>query len=119
MSKRTNAISESDFLDQVLQLAKIHGWRTAHFRPAKTVDGWRTAVSGDGKGFPDILLVRGKQIIVAELKVGRNQLTGDQVLWLQAFEMAAVPAYKWTPDDWGEIEEVLQNGPAVMVQELR
>jgi hypothetical protein len=76
---RLPGITESEFLDQVLQYAKLRGWRSAHFRPAKTIDGWRTPVSGDGKGFPDLLLVRGDRVIVAELKVGKNKLTLEQI----------------------------------------
>jgi hypothetical protein len=30
----------------VIELAKLRGWRTAHFRPARTAHGWRTAVLG-------------------------------------------------------------------------
>lgn len=98
---------EEAFLAQVIAFAKLHGWRSAHFRPAKTERGWRTAVQGDGKGFPDLVLIRGDTIIVAELKVGRNQLTVEQRAWLVAFEMAGVPAYTWRPKDWSEIEQVL------------
>jgi hypothetical protein len=52
-------ITEAEFLAQVLQLAKLCGWLTAHFRPAKTAHGWRTAVQGDGAGWPDLVLLRG------------------------------------------------------------
>lgn len=102
-------ITESEFLDQVLQLAHAWRWRCAHFRPAKTADGWRTAVSGDGAGFPDLILVR-ERVIVAELKVGRRQVTGEQRAWLMAFEGANVAAYEWRPDDWDEITRVLERG---------
>ncbi len=49
-------LSEAEFTRQVLQLAKLRGHKTAHFRPAmlKGKDGqerWITAVQGDGKGF--------------------------------------------------------------------
>lgn len=102
------AITESEFLDQVLQLARLRGWRSAHFRPAKTIDGWRTAVSGDGKGFPDLLLIRGECVIVAELKVGNRKPTLEQIAWLAAFKAAQIPAFLWTPENWPEIESVLQ-----------
>lgn len=103
-------MTESDFLRQVLDLAAAYRWRTAHFRPARTADGWRTPVAGDGEGFPDLILVR-ERVIVAELKVGRNQVTGPQRLWLIAFEAAGVAAYEWRhPDDWPEIERVLRDG---------
>jgi hypothetical protein len=105
---RLPGITESEFLDQVLQYAKLRGWRSAHFRPAKTIDGWRTPVSGDGKGFPDLLLVRGDRVIVAELKVGKNKLTLEQIAWLAAFKGANIPAFVWTPGEWPEIERTLE-----------
>lgn len=77
-------VTEAQFQRQVLQLAVLTGWRTAHFRPAQNSRGeWRTAVAGDGKGFPDLVLVR-ETVLFVELKVGRNKLTTDQVEWRDA-----------------------------------
>jgi hypothetical protein len=59
MRPRVPPITEAAFLRQVLDLAKLRGWRTAHFRPAQTSRGWRTAVQGDGAGFPDLVGRRG------------------------------------------------------------
>jgi hypothetical protein len=46
-------LSEAAFTDAVIELARLGGWRVAHFRPARTASGWRTPVQGDGAGFPD------------------------------------------------------------------
>ena len=111
MSKkpRLPKITEDEFMRQVLELAKLRGWRTAHFRPARTKTGWRTAVSGDGKGFPDLILLRGNRMIVAELKVGNNTATPEQEAWIDAFaEVPGVLAFIWHPEDWPEIETVLK-----------
>lgn len=103
------AITESAFQRQVLDLARLRGWRVAHFRPAQTAKGWRTAVSGDGAGFPDLILIRGPRLIVAELKRSRKEkVRPAQAEWLAAFEAAGVPAFVWTPDDWTEIVEILR-----------
>ena len=102
-------ITEAAFQAQVLQLAKIHGWRSAHFRPAQTARGWRTAVSGDGAGFPDLILVRGYRLIVAELKRDAKQKPRpEQTAWLDAFRGVGAEVFLWTPGDWVEIERVLQ-----------
>lgn len=45
-------MTEAQFTDAVLEYAKVCGWRSIHLRPAKTEKGYRTAVQGDGKGFP-------------------------------------------------------------------
>jgi len=101
------AENEAGFTAAVLALARLRGWRCAHFRPARTLRGWRTAVAGDGVGFPDLLLVRAERLVVAELKVGRGQPTADQERWLAAFQAAGVEVYVWRPDQWDKIQEVL------------
>lgn len=101
-------ITEAEFLRQVLQYARLHSWMSAHFRPGMTRKGrWVTAVSGDGVGFPDLLLVKPPKLIVAELKVGKNQVTTEQRAWLYAFREAGILAFVWRPSDWPEIERVL------------
>lgn len=106
--------TEAEFTAQVIQLARHHGWRSAHFRPGIDRRGnWQTSVQGDGKGFPDLVLVRArtKSKLAAELKVGSNQVTPEQHAWLQDFEAVGVPAFTWSPADWQEIEKVLRDGP--------
>ncbi|MBX7169273.1 MAG: hypothetical protein K1X74_23270 [Pirellulales bacterium] len=105
---KTLKLSESGFTAQVLAYAKAMGWRTAHFRPAQTAKGWRTAVQGDGKGFPDLILVR-ERVVVAELKVGCNVPSLEQLAWLEAFAGAGVESYTWRPADWASIEKVLRS----------
>ncbi len=100
-------ISEAEFQTQVMQFAKLHGWRVAHFRPGLTKDGrWRTAVSGDGKGFLDLVLVR-ERVIFAELKTERGQLTPEQLAWAAVLEMAGQTVCVWRPSDWAGIEQTL------------
>ena len=106
----TAKITEAQFLAQVIQLAKLRSWRVAHFRPAMTRTGrWVTAVQGDGKGFPDLLLLRGKTQIVCELKVGNRGLTEEQQEWIAAFQETGVRAYCWRPSDWDSIEWILET----------
>lgn len=106
-------LTEAEFTRMVLKLARLRGWRTAHFRPAMRKDGsYRTAVQGDGVGFPDLLLVRGNVMLAAELKVGKNRTTPEQDEWLEAFDLVrGCYAMQWRPTDWPEIERVLEYGP--------
>lgn len=99
-------ITEEEFLQQVLQLARLYRWRTAHFRPARTAAGWRTAVAGDGKGWPDLVLVR-DVVIFAELKVAGRKPTPEQSQWIEALRAAGAQVHLWTPADWPEIEGIL------------
>ena len=88
---------EQAFQQQVLDLARLLGWKCYH-----THDSRRSV-----DGFPDLVGLKGGRKWVAELKVAGRKPTPAQVDWLQAFEKAGVPAYRWTPDDWAEIQEVL------------
>lgn len=102
-------MNEEQFTRQVIQLAQLRGWRTLHIRPARTAGGWRTPVQGDGKGFPDLLMIRGHSVIAAELKVGKGKLTPEQDRWLSDLENAGVTVFRWTERDWPEIETVLSG----------
>lgn len=106
-------VTEAEFTRQVLAMAYVFGWRSAHFRPARTADGWRTAVQGDGKGFPDVFAAHPKRgwVIAAELKVGRNKLTPAQADWIATLEAVGIATYLWTEKDWEDIESVLRDGP--------
>lgn len=103
------SVSEAEFTTQVIAFAKLHNWRVAHFRPAMRKDGtWRTAVSGDGVGFPDLVLIRGEVLLIAELKVKKNKPSPEQAKWLEAFRGAGIPATTWTPEMWPTIEAALR-----------
>jgi hypothetical protein len=102
-----STMKESEFTTMVLDLARYHGWRTLHLRPARTDSGWRTAVQGDGVGWPDLYMVRGGRVVAAELKVGRRQLTPEQTAWLTALGQTGAEVHVWWPKDWDLIEKVL------------
>lgn len=114
-------MDEETFTAQVLAEARQAGWRTLHIRPARTADGWRTPVQGDGRGFPDLLMLRGNQLIVAELKSGKpgmaaqKKLSNEQRTWADSWRayfgdfVGVWPGgfAVWTPYDMDEIREVL------------
>jgi hypothetical protein len=103
--------TEATFTRAVLQLAKLRGWRSAHFRPGRVMRGGRwtyeTPIDGDAKGFPDLVLIRGRRLLVAELKSGRGRTTPEQEQWLAAFRLAGVEAFVWKPGDWPAVEATL------------
>jgi hypothetical protein len=98
---------ERHFQEQVIDLARLYGWRVAHFRPAQTAKGWRTPVSADGKGFPDLVLVRDR-VIFAELKGELGRLTSDQRNWVGNLDRAGAEVHVWRPIDLEEIECTLR-----------
>lgn len=107
---RKRPISEKEFQSQVIAFARLHGWRVAHFRPARTRHGWRTPVAGYGAGWPDAVLVRGRSILFRELKNEKGQLSREQRDWLAALVAAGCDARTWRPRDWPNIEATLKRG---------
>ncbi len=107
-------MSEREFQSWVIDVARGLGWRVAHFRPAMTQRGnWITPVQADGKGFPDLVLVRRDRLIFAELKAEKGRLSKDQQEWLKALyhvenEMRGIAVYVWKPSDRDEIERILR-----------
>lgn len=91
-------VSEKEFMGAVVALAKRNGWLIYHAFDSRKSEA----------GFPDLLMIRGPRLIVAELKVGDNRPTAPQANWLDAFQaVPGVQAYLWKPENWAEILEVL------------
>lgn len=103
-------MNEAQLQQAVIELARLLGWRVAHFRPAMTAKGWRTPVEGDGKGFPDLVLVRGTRLIFAELKSDHGRLSIEQQEWNHWLILATPEVYVWTPEKWsdGRVEAMLR-----------
>lgn len=102
-------MTESDLLAAILDLAKLYGFRSAHFRPAMNAKGhWRTPVAGEGKGWPDLVLVKPPRVIVAELKSDTGRLSPEQEVWLALLrDLPGVECYVWRPGDLPAIAQLL------------
>lgn len=99
-------MNESELQTCVIDLAHALNYRVAHFRAAQTQKGWRTAVSADGRGFPDLVIAKPGRLIFAELKSSVGLLTDPQREWLSVLDNA----YLWTPKDWPQpIQSILEN----------
>lgn len=101
-------MTESEFQQRVIDLAKLQGWYVHHVRPARTANGWRTAVQGHS-GFPDLVLAKPGHLIIAELKSARGRLGPGQRQWLEAL---APHARIWRPDDWDVVRGHIQHPEA-------
>lgn len=107
--RTTRTIPETAFQQQVLALAKLRGWLTAHFRPGMDRRGnWSTAVAGDGSGFPDTILIRGTRLVIAELKSESGRVAPEQRAWLDAWRQTGAEVFVWRPSDFPAIEEALR-----------
>lgn len=108
--RELTAVTEGDLLTAVLDLARLFGLHVAHFRPAKTDKGWRTAVQADGKGYPDLTIVGSGGVLFRELKSATGALSREQKEWLHALRSAGADFEVWRPADLrsGRIERELR-----------
>jgi len=112
----TLAISETQLLDAIRDVAAWHEWLCYH-----TYDSRRSEA-----GFPDLVLVRGSRLLFVECKSERGWVRPEQRRWLEALGAIGGPqfgfdergvvvgprlpeVYVWRPADWrdGTIETVL------------
>lgn len=84
--------TEAEVQATLVDAARQFGWRFAHFRPARTAHGWRTAMTGD-VGFPDLTLARGSRLVFIEVKGEKGRLSPEQKAWRDA--LLAVPGVEW------------------------
>jgi hypothetical protein len=104
-----SGISEKQFQSKVIDLLHFYGYRVAHFLPAMDYRGqWRTPVSADGKGFPDIVAVRPEllgrtrtpRVLFIELKTDTGRMRKEQNEWATDLLGAGAEHYVWRPKDW-------------------
>lgn len=90
--------TEKQFQRQVVELAKLLGWRFYHTLRSE----------GSPPGWPDLVLIRRPRVIFAELKSERNALTSPQRACLEELRACGQEVFVWRPSDWEQITEVLR-----------
>jgi hypothetical protein len=101
-------ISEPAFMATVIDMAERLGWKVCHFhdsrrevRPGVFIGDKQAA------GFPDLVMVRGRRLLCAELKKEKGKLTPAQEEWMRVLRNVA-ECHVWKPSDFDLIEEVLR-----------
>jgi hypothetical protein len=104
-------VDERTFQDKIIEYARIRGWLVHHDRPARTADGWRTAIQGDA-GFPDLVLARLGRVVFAEVKTEKGTVSVPQKRWRTHLapegQIPDVEVFLWRPKDWPDIVKVLR-----------
>ena len=90
--------NEKAFTASVKKAAKQFGWLPYHTFNSKRSD----------PGFPDLVLVRGSELIFAELKMPKGRISEHQRNWAAKLTEAGQRIYLWRPADWDNILEVLR-----------
>jgi hypothetical protein len=110
------AVTETQFQEQVIALARYGGWKVAHYRPAQRGRGpdgrvrWSTPVAADGAGFPDLILAGPGRLLGLELKRELGRVEPAQVDWLLRLQAAGAEVAVWRPSDGPLAEAVLLRG---------
>lgn len=103
------AMTEAQLQGLVMDLARLRGWKVFHVNDSRRQLGGHLVGDIDAKGFPDLLMLRGERIVVAELKSTTGRLTPEQEDWLGRFSLTAAETYVWSPaTEWERIEGALR-----------
>ena len=103
-------MTEAQFQKQVTDLATYQGWQWMHVEERQARGGsWSPPMKGPlGKGFPDLMLVRGHTLLFVELKSQRGHLSEAQANIISILQWVGL-VFVWRPSDWAQITEVLAN----------
>lgn len=94
-----DAETEAGFQRWVTEFAGLRGWRVWHDQDSRR----------NAPGLPDLLMVRGRRLVFAELKRQRGRVRPEQREWLAALVLVGgnVETYLWRPSDRAVIETIL------------
>jgi Holliday junction resolvase len=100
-----NQVTEATWQRQVEDLLTVHGWSAFHDLSGKT--------SGNcARGFPDLIAIRGPELLVLELKKMSGRATREQVAWIERFDgVEASEAYVVKPNQFDWLERRLRPLP--------
>jgi hypothetical protein len=95
--------------DAAVKLARTKGYRAVHFSPARVRDSFITNYAYDSKGWPDLILVGPKGLIVVEVKGTGDSLSEQQEDWIKLLNEVGIVTLVLTPKGWaaGELEAIL------------
>jgi len=106
----TESLTETQFQAQVVELARICGWRVLHVRRS-IGKGQRWTTTTSIVGWPDCLFYRPRtgEHFAAELKTDdpKSQLSPEQVECLDELAASGVEVHVWRPADWDAIQQRL------------
>lgn len=94
-------LPEADWQSTVVDTATRGGWLHYHTYNSKH----------SAPGFPDLVLVRVPEVVVAELKAEDGRVSADQQRWLDALAACGLEVYVWRPSDFAEVSARLLQTP--------
>lgn len=101
-------LSERDYQQQIIDLARSLGYRVKHDMPARTKNGkWVTPVTETG--WPDLVMWRPPRLLMAEIKGPKTELTPIQHDTIVQLVACGVEVWLWRSGETTlqEIAEIL------------
>jgi hypothetical protein len=104
IEKEQAAMSEKEFTDRIRRTAQMFGWMGYH-----TYNSRRSTA-----GFPDLVMIRERWIVYAELKTMKGRTSKHQDIWLQSLQDVSDYAdhmwvWLWRPSDMEGITRFLNS----------
>lgn len=98
-----DAMPEDDLLVAVQRELNLGHWRWNHIRRSDQ------AISQGDPGWPDIVAIRGPELIAVELKSAAGRYQPGQEGWLEAFAgVRHISAVTWRPADLDTLRRTLR-----------
>jgi hypothetical protein len=114
-------MTESILQKAVIGRAQELRWKVMHPLPGQIPRGrgYATVTQGDGKGYPDLTLVR-ERIVFVELKGEGKYLSIEQKMWRDWIIGAGGEWYCWKPLQWfdGTVDSILGVSLPPVVPEI-
>lgn len=105
--------SEAEWQQTVMATLQLGGWVCFHINASivrASPDGIRryaTAVTPQGRGFPDVIALRGPRLVLIELKTERGVVSREQSAWHQRLRLVpGVEVYVLRPSDAIRLTEI-------------
>lgn len=108
-------ITEKEFQEFVIDLARRTGWLIHHDLPARAPSGALITNVQGHKGFPDLVLAHPTRgVLFVELKARQGRLSPEQVQWIDTINAGLVArdpyAAVWRPEDQPRVIRALTDG---------
>lgn len=104
--------SEYEFQEEIWKWAELHGWFVMGVRPVRVqrANGdvyYQTPFFAHGKGWPDLTLVRGSEIVFCEVKTAKGRTSAEQDAWLDRLQRTGAAAGVCSPNEWPRFKKKL------------
>lgn len=96
---RSSLVPEAGFQAAVCEAFRLRGWRVYHNPDSRRSDA----------GWPDLQLLKAPYLVFAELKVPGGKVKPVQDMVINELRSAGQEVYVWYPEDWDEIEKVVNR----------